>query len=127
MRWPRSGAARLRALAGAIAPLLATLLLMASVVAPAQCLAQLARPAAHGSALCAFDSSPAPDTGDHGGLHHAGGACVGCPLAPPLPAAAPALAVAQGWQPAPLPWPLTRAAAPSRTFIQAQPRAPPIV
>lgn len=89
MRWRDDQALTARALAGAVAPLLASLLLIAAVIAPAHCLARFSTPAA---ALClAEEDAPAQDQG-----HHAGGACLACAAlaqiapAPPDEARAPA-------------------------------------
>ncbi len=125
MRWPERGIARLRALAGAVAPLLSALLLLAAVAAPAHCLAELARLPGNGPALCAAEhAAPGPDRTDPAGLHHAGGICVGCPLAPLLASAGPQLApVTVHWAAAAEPFaapPIVNAA-----FSPGQPRGPP--
>lgn len=123
-RWPEMGRWRepltRRALAGAVAPLLASLLLIAAVIAPAHCLARHV-PASHAALCLATDAPGEPDPG-----HHAGGACPVCAglaqMAPAPPAALPAPAArieAVAHVAASVP----AKTAPPRAF--AQPRAPP--
>lgn len=120
----------MRALSAAIAPVLASLLLMATVLAPAHCLARIAPQDERPAALCApsslFETAP-PGQGHHQGVQHAGGICVVCaayaaslPADPPLARPAPA-----AWQKVAFALPPARAPPHARSFEPGQPRAPP--
>jgi len=118
----------MRALSAAIGPLLASLLLVASVIAPAQCLARLGPPGERPVELCQpsglFDAAPAPWQG----AHHDAGICV---MAASLAAAmlpdppATANCDASAWYPAALRLPDALAPQAGKFLPAARPRAPP--
>jgi len=125
MRWPE----RLRALAGAIGPLLASLLLVASVVAPAHCLSRLGAFGERPVELCQpsalFGEAPQPTQG----AHHESGICVvSAALAVAMLPDPPEVAAAATpeWHPAALRLAAARAP-PLATFLsEIRPRAPPV-
>lgn len=119
--------ARMRAFCAAVAPLLASLLLIATVIAPAHCLARAAPAGERPAELCQpaslFGHAPAeqPPTRQETGI------CVVCTqqivAMPAEPAITPAAAPV--WQPARLLLPAPRAPPSADHFQPRQPRAPP--
>jgi hypothetical protein len=118
----------MRALSAAIAPLLASLLLIATVVAPAHCLARATVPGGNAAEFCLpaalFDQAPHPDDG----AHDPPGICVVCVATLITVPADPAAADAppRTWQPASYTVAGARAPPLAERFSPLQPRAPPI-
>lgn len=126
MRWPEGGMHRLRALAGAVAPLAAILLLLAAVGAPLHCLGVYAAPENPDSGLCHADPASIPDGKGGGDVHQAAGACALCPLPPLLAADGPdPAAQALRWHDLVLRPPAPVEAPDLAAFAPGQPRAPP--
>jgi hypothetical protein len=118
----------MRALSAAIAPLLASLLLIASVIAPAHCLVQAAPAGDRPAELCQpaslFDPAPGPGQG----ANHLAGICL---VSAGLGVAVPADPVAgllepHAWHEAAFLRPAARGPpVTGKPFSPANPRAPP--
>jgi hypothetical protein len=118
----------MRAFHAAIAPLFASLLLIAAVIAPAHCLARAPHAPPGEVQYCLAPGLADPAPAEDGGSHLSAGICVVClSAAAALPAAGSfAVRVLPVSEPVAYALPAARAPPPADGFTPGNPRAPPI-